>query len=184
MATTQHYPDREEYEMAITRIIGAAVLTALLLAVPAGADPAAKAEGSSDAPEMSLHQGSVARASFTHEVIDREPTGDVTRLSNDHDRVFFFTELHQFEGQEVVHRWEFGGEVKAEVPFGVNGPRWRVYSSKTLVPSWLGTWTVSVVDAAGKVVAQESFDYVTASEPATVGKDASATPPGPAARAQ
>ncbi len=164
--------------MAITRIIGAAALAALLLAAPAGADPtpmpAAKAQPT----------GSVARASFTHEVIDREPTGEVTRLSNDHDRIFFFTELHQFEGQEVVHRWELGGKVMAEVPFGVDGPRWRVFSSKALHPSWLGTWTVSVIDATGEVVEQQSFDYVTASEPVAGGMDASATPPGPAAPAQ
>jgi len=109
--------------------------------------------------------GRVARARFALEVTEREPSDTVRRLSNDHDQIAFFTELQGFQGQELVHRWEFGGQLMAEVPFGVGGPRWRVHSSKNLDPARLGTWTVSVVDASGNVVEQQSFDYVAAEEP-------------------
>jgi hypothetical protein len=133
--------------------------------------------------EPAASQGSVARAQFALEVIDREPTDALRRLDNDHDQIFFFTELHQFEGQVVIHRWEFGGEVKAEVPLSIGGPRWRAYSSKALDSSWLGTWTVSVVDAAGSVVAQESFDYVEAPVP-VASEEPAATDPSPASPAE
>ena len=174
--------------MKTAPIAGAMALAAILLIAPVGAEPpqpyAPLAQERVAEPETSLPLGSVARAQFALEVIDREPTDAVTRVTNDHDRVFFFTELHRFQGQELVHRWQLGDEVKAEVPFGIDGPRWRVSSSKALDPSWLGTWTVSVVDAAGNVVEQQSFEYVAASDP-VVRRDAAApTPPGPAAPAE
>jgi hypothetical protein len=127
--------------------------------------PGAAAAETTAAAEPPVSQGAVARAAFALDIVDREPTDAILELSNDHDRVYFFTELHRFQGQELVHRWEFGGEVVAEVPFGIDGPRWRVYSSKALDPARLGTWTVSVVDAAGAVVEQQSLDYVAAPEP-------------------
>lgn len=104
----------------------------------------------------------VARAQITSAVVDREPTDTLEQVPNDRDQVYFFTDLRNFQGQEVVHRWEHDGEVVAEVPFGVAGPRWRVYSRKTLDPSLLGDWMVSVVDAEGQVVAQEHFQVVEA----------------------
>lgn len=111
--------------------------------------------------------GEVPRAQFTSAVVDREPTDALDTLPTGSERVFFFTELRGFQGQEVVHRWEHAGEVKAEVPFEVAGPRWRVYSIKTLDPSWTGDWTVSVLDANGDVVASETLEVVEASTPAS-----------------
>lgn len=156
-----------------TRNSAALVLVAALFTAPVAAeDQEAVAadtmaveeieEASAAAVEPAVPQGSVARAQFALEVIDREPTDAVHRLENDHDRIFFFTDLREFEGQVVTHRWEFAGEVKAEVPLHVGAARWRAYSSKALDASWLGTWTVSVVAADGNVVAQENFDYVKA----------------------
>ena len=62
-------------------------------------------------------------------------------------------------GQTVTHRWEHDGKVMAEVPFTVNGARWRVFSSKNLDESWLGEWKVSVVDEAGGTLAVNTFTY-------------------------
>ena len=62
-------------------------------------------------------------------------------------------------GSTVVHRWMYEGEVKAEVPFDVGGPRWRAHSTKTLDPGWLGEWTVKVVDVNGETLHTQSFRY-------------------------
>jgi hypothetical protein len=128
--------------MKLTAIAGTMVLAAISLTAPAGAEPQQppmpNPEETAIAPEAPASRGNVARAQFAVAVIDREPTEAIDRLTSEHDRVFFFTELHRFQGEELVHRWELDGEVKAEVPFGIDGPRWRVYSSKELDPSWLG----------------------------------------------
>ena len=96
---------------------------------------------------------------FTTAVTDREPVDQVTSLTNDVSQVYFYTELKDLEGQAVTHKWEHGGEVKAAVTFDVKGPRWRVWSSKQLDPSWTGEWTVSVVDALGATLAQAQLIY-------------------------
>jgi hypothetical protein len=103
--------------------------------------------------------GSVSRAQFTSAVVEREPTDALDVAGTDLNRVYFFTELMDMEGQTVTHRWSHEGELAAEVSFEVGGPRWRVYSSKNLMPDWTGTWTVDVVDAAGTVLYSASLEY-------------------------
>jgi hypothetical protein len=117
------------------------------------------AVGSVTAIPLSGNAGEVARAVLTTAVVEREPGEPVSTLSNDHDRIYFFTELNGLEGATVTHRWEWNGQVMAAVPFEVGGPRWRVYSSKNLEPVWLGEWTVSVIDASGQVLASGRFTY-------------------------
>ncbi|MFA7620175.1 MAG: DUF2914 domain-containing protein, partial [Thiohalomonadaceae bacterium] len=72
-------------------------------------------------------------------------------------RIYFFTELRDMEGQTVSHRWEQDGEVMAEVPFNVGGPRWRVWSSKNIDSGATGEWSVAVVDGAGNELARKGI---------------------------
>lgn len=104
----------------------------------------------------------VARAQFTTNVVDREPVDDITDLTNDADKIFFFSDIRGRTGQVVIHRWEYNGNVMAEVSFDIGGPRWRVYSSKNLLPSQTGEWKVSVVDGADNVIAAKTFEYIEA----------------------
>ena len=106
--------------------------------------------------------GRVARASFTSEIVAREPQDTITSLSNETTQIIFFTELHAAQGQTVFHVWERDGTEMARVAFDVGGPRWRVYSTKNLEPSWLGQWTVRVEDAAGRELHSDGFSYVSA----------------------
>lgn len=115
----------------------------------------------------------VARSAFTTAVENREPVDEVGQLGNDTGKIYFFTEIRGMNGHAITHRWEQGGEVRAEVTFNVGGDRWRVWSSKTLDPSWLGEWQVSVVDEGGNVLSQESFAYVPAGESAGAAMESS-----------
>lgn len=121
---------------------------------------------SEGAPHPESEASAVARAAFTTGIAEREPVDEISKLTSDQDRIYFFTELVGLAGASVTHRWLFGGEVMAEVPFGVNGPRWRVYSSKQLLAGWTGTWTVSVVDDEGRELVRRNFDYLPAPTPA------------------
>jgi hypothetical protein len=100
----------------------------------------------------------VARAVFTTDVVHREPVDEVTTLPLEVTRIHFFTDLRGLAGEAVTHRWERGGEVRAEVRFDVRGPRWRVWSSKELLPGEGGVWTVSVLDGAGNLLASRTLD--------------------------
>jgi Protein of unknown function (DUF2914) len=107
-----------------------------------------------------IPSGRVARAIFTTAIADREPVDQLNTLSNDVERVFFFSDLRELAGQIVTHRWEYGGQTMAEVIFKVgDGARWRVYSSKNLLPEWTGTWTVVINNESGQALQTSSFEY-------------------------
>lgn len=140
-----------------------------------------EASAATEAPAPTASEGRVARATFTTDVIDREPADSVEALTNDHGLVYFFTELRGLEGQTVVHRWEWNGQTMAEVPFEVRGPRWRVHSSKNLEPDWLGEWSVSVIDASGRVLERDSLRFRELSAaPAPAEPETPAAPAAPA----
>ncbi len=120
--------------------------------------------------------GSVARATFTSSIQEREPTDQLSTLTNDNDQIYYFTELRGMAGHSVTHRWEHDGKVVAEVPFDVGGDRWRVYSSKRLDPSWTGEWRASVIDATGTTLSVNTFNY----DQATTAADTATTPSAPA----
>ena len=73
-----------------------------------------------------------------------------------------FSEIREAPGETITHRWEWGGKLMAEVSFDVGGSRWRVHSRKRLDPNWLGEWTVTVLDSAGRVLSSDSFTYTDA----------------------
>lgn len=134
-----------------------ALCLSLGLAMPAFADSHGGHDGGMT--EAAMPAGKVSRAQFTTQVTDREPTDNATEVGEGVSTVYFFTELTNMQGQEVKHRWEYNGEVMAEVGFDVRGPRWRVWSSKNMMPYWKGTWTVKVLNSAGEEIASETMNY-------------------------
>ncbi len=115
-------------------------------------DPSAKA--------AVLIPGTVTRALFTRDIKDLEPVDTVSTLTNDLTHIVYFTEIRGMAGQTVTHRWEYNGKIILEMPIKVGTSRWRAYSTKTLFPSWVGEWKVSVVDAAGGTLSVNTFTYL------------------------
>lgn len=101
----------------------------------------------------------VALAQFTTAIENREPVDQVTFVASEVEKVFFYTDLRGLEGQTISHRWLHDGTVAANVAFEVKGPRWRVWSSKKLLPDLIGDWTVEIVTGEGEVIAAETFTY-------------------------
>ncbi|MEE9606289.1 MAG: DUF2914 domain-containing protein [Myxococcota bacterium] len=143
--------------LASAALLAAAPAWGTTEAVTDDAESAWSPPGAAAAPAEST--GWVERATFTTDVLEREPLDSIDRLANDRTKVYYFTELRGMEGETVTHRWEFNGEVVAEVPFSVGGPRWRAYSVKKLEPLSLGEWTVTVVDSAGRVLRTDKLFY-------------------------
>jgi len=81
----------------------------------------------------------------------------VSFVGNDVSEIYFYSDLRDLSGSTVVHRWEYGGEIMAEVPFEVTTDRWQVWSTKALSPNQLGDWTVSVVAPDGEILAVETL---------------------------
>lgn len=145
-------------------IVGLFVTAALAIAtLPARGQEAGSPPTQVSRPEGAVApEGRVAEASFTTGIVDRAPVDTITTLSDDRRKIFYFTDVRDMTGQTVTHRWEFNDQVMAEVPFEIRGPRWRIYSSKTLEPVWLGEWRASTVDASGRVLSSNTFSYTRA----------------------
>ena len=153
----KHHPQAPGISRRITTLL-------ILLATLALGAPAAIAnEAASETDASYTPRGSVARTAFTSAIVDREPVDNLLRVPNTLQRIYFFSDLRNLEGEIVTHRWEYEGKVMAEVKFRVGGgPRWRVYSSKNLLPEWTGKWTVVVLDESGWPLKASMFEYVAA----------------------
>ena len=126
------------------------------------AAPEAAAATTTAAEQSGFSRGSVVRSAFTTAIEEREPANNLKTISNDEGKVFYYTELRDMSGQTATHRWEYNGEVKAEIKFNVRGPRWRVWSSKSFVPGWTGDWKVSVINGADEIISEDMFSYAVA----------------------
>ncbi len=117
----------------------------------------------SAATQAWAEDANVARAVFSSDVIDREPIDDIGNTIKveygEIQRVYFFTDLRGMSGSLVTHRWKLDGIDQADVGFEIGGDRWRVWSSKRLMPGFDGTWSVDII-RDGQVIETHSFDYV------------------------
>lgn len=104
-------------------------------------------------------QADVTRAILTTGIVEREPVNQLDAIPADAQRAIFFTDIRDMAGKTVTHVWKHNGEVMAEVKFKVGGPRWRVWSSKNMMPEWAGDWSVTVNDEWGNKLAEKQFTY-------------------------
>ena len=102
----------------------------------------------------------ISNAEFAMEIKDRKPLNIIEELDNSFGKIYFFTNIRNLQGQSIRHRWIYKNKVMAEVEFDINGPRWRVWSSKNLWPTWLGEWSVEVLNANSEVLYKKEFNYI------------------------
>jgi len=130
--------------------------------------------------QSGFSRGSVVRSVFTSAVEDREPTDNLKELNTSSDKIIYYTELRDMSGQTAIHRWEYNGEVMAEIEFNVGGARWRVWSSKSFVPGWTGEWKVSVLNGASEVISEDILNYSQAMGELKAAPEMEAAPVSPA----
>jgi hypothetical protein len=105
--------------------------------------------GTSGGPAVAGEEA-VSRAVYTSGVTERQPVDELTQVPAALERLYFFSEVRNLQGQTITHRWEQGGRTVLEVPFEVKAARWRVWSSKEIQPNAVGEWSVAVVDQNGR----------------------------------
>ena len=102
----------------------------------------------------------ISNAVFALDVEDRAPINIVEEVDNSLGKIYFFTNIRNLSGERITHRWIYQGRIMADVSFNINGPRWRIWSSKNLWHTWIGEWTVEVLTADGSVLYEKVFNYV------------------------
>jgi hypothetical protein len=74
-------------------------------------------------------------------------------------RLYLFTELRGYAGQQLRHRWWYQGELQTEALLTIEDSPWRTYSEKWLLPTQTGLWRVEIVDQTQNVLYQHDFQY-------------------------
>lgn len=105
-----------------------------------------------------LAETSVNRISISTSIADREPVNPGETFKNDVNKLFCFTEIATDESPtKVVHIWLYKDNIIAEIPLNVNSSKWRTYSSKNIIGTWIGDWKVEVYSDQGKLIDSINF---------------------------
>lgn len=105
----------------------------------------------------------VKRSQFTTAIVNREPTDNVVMLTNNSEKIYYFTELSNLKGQKITHRWQYQEKPMAEIQLEVKSDRWRAYSSKNIKPEWTGEWSVVLLDENGNPLDVSKLEVIEAS---------------------
>lgn len=108
--------------------------------------------------EANAQELSLATIQFGTEVENRELVGTDSTFAASIGTVYCYTRLTGAEDStEIAHVWYFSDQERARVPLQVRSSDWRTWSSKKILPSWVGEWSVRVEDAEGNVLGSRSF---------------------------
>ena len=103
-------------------------------------------------------QMSVREAGIGTNVVDRVLQGTSVKFDASVGKLYAYTRIVGAEDTtRVSHRWYYNDHLMAEVTLPVLGADWRAWSSKNLVPMWIGDWRVDVVDMDGSVLESMAF---------------------------
>jgi DUF2914 family protein len=95
-------------------------------------------------------------------IAERMPLEMTDTFTNDIDKVWLWCKIEgAADSTYVKHVYYYKGEQVAEVELPVNSPSWRTWSSKTILPNWVGDWEVKIVDAGGNVLKAMPFKITT-----------------------
>jgi hypothetical protein len=89
-------------------------------------------------------------------ISDRAPVGAADRFPASVGRLMCFSEVREGAGK-VVHVWIRGDKEVFSIELRAQGPRWRTWSEKQILPEWTGPWRVEVRSLEGAVLAKAEF---------------------------
>ncbi|MCT6698261.1 DUF2914 domain-containing protein [Rheinheimera sp. 4Y26] len=128
------------------------------LAPQSAAEPQTTAVATDNLPKL---PDGFSRIVLAADMEQLEPGRPVAQLvaKKDIQRLYLFTELKGYAGQQLKHRWSFNGVVQTEALLTIEDSPWRTYSEKWLLPDQLGAWRVEIIDQQQNVLYSHDFQY-------------------------
>ncbi len=100
----------------------------------------------------------VVRDVLATAVIDREPEQILPPIPADVGRLYYFTEvIEAAPSTTILHLWYWRNRNVNVVLLEVNGPRFRTWSYKTILPTWTGDWRVEARTPDGTILSSKAF---------------------------
>lgn len=94
------------------------------------------------------------------DVQDRAIVGADSVFADSVGQVYCFTHVTGAPAQDtttITHVWYYNNEEKAQVDLNVRSSDWRTWSSKTILESWTGQWSVDILGPNGDIIATKTF---------------------------
>ena len=101
---------------------------------------------------------SVGEAAIGTDVEDRVLVGQGFQFDSSVGKLYAYTRIVGAPADtQVSHLWYYGDQLMAEVSLPVRGTNWRTWSSKSVMPEWVGNWRVDVLAEDGSVLDSLNF---------------------------
>lgn len=100
---------------------------------------------------------------FAENVVNKEPVNVSDTFDNYVGKVYCWTRVISKVKElptYIYHVWYYEDTEMARVKLYVWSPNFRTWSSKIILPSWIGEWKVIVEDKDGNVLAEGHFEIV------------------------
>jgi len=92
---------------------------------------------------------------------ERQPTGTAVSFPADIGKVYLWSKvLGAQDSTTVNHVWYYKDEQMATVELPVKSSSWRTWSSKSILPHWIGSWEVKILDTDGTELKSIPFQIV------------------------
>ncbi len=108
----------------------------------------------------------IAGAQVGTGVEERVIVGESTSFSSSVEKVYC---LSFVKGADTVttinHVWYYKDKEMVSVSLDVKSPAFRTWSYKTILPEWVGSWRVEIVDDAGEVLKIIGFEITESENP-------------------
>ncbi|AWB66471.1 hypothetical protein C2869_08535 [Saccharobesus litoralis] len=111
---------------------------------------------------VSAELNQITRVQLAYNVKNKEPVGEVPKFlaaQNKTIKLYFFTELANYQFPVVTHRWIWRDKVVSEVTLDVKAKNWRTWSNKRVLWRWQGDWRVEVLDGNNNIMFTQHFTY-------------------------
>lgn len=101
----------------------------------------------------------IAEAQVGTGVEDRVIVGEAASFSSSVERVYCLSFVKGADTSTTInHVWYYKDKKMVDVSLDVKSPAFRTWSYKTILPEWIGTWRVEIVDDAGEVLKIIGFE--------------------------
>ncbi len=91
-------------------------------------------------------------------IIGKQPMGSATAFSDTTKRLYCYTAITgALAPTTISHIWFHENDKLAEVKLEVAQSSWRTWSSKRIIPQWVGQWRVEILDASGLLIGKKEF---------------------------
>ena len=151
-------------------IISTALFLLLALTSFAQSEDTTKPVVTKETP-VPVEKPAVAESMFTVEtelcggVEDRMPVGPAETFPANIENVYLWCKVTgALDSTSIFVNWYYQEKEMASVELPVKSPSWRTWSSKTILPEWVGDWTVRMLNKDGNGIKEIKFT-ITAAAP-------------------